>query len=64
MLSWDAVENANSYKIYSSDQPFAGFIEDTSGTFNGTRWSAPISVIRKFYYVIASTENNDRNSVK
>ncbi|MCK4653795.1 MAG: FG-GAP repeat protein [Candidatus Cloacimonetes bacterium] len=55
-LSWDAVTGANSYKVYSSDDPYTGFVEDTSGSFAGESWSAPIGDIKKFYYVIASTE--------
>ena len=55
-LSWDAVTGANSYKVYSSDDPYSGFVEDTSGSFAGESWSAPIGDIKKFYYVIASTE--------
>lgn len=55
-LSWDAVTGANSYKVYSSDDPYTGFVEDTSGSFAGESWSAPIGDVKKFYYVIASTE--------
>ena len=55
-LSWDAVTGANSYKIYSSDDPYTGFVEDTSGSFVGESWIAPIINEKKFYYVIASTE--------
>ena len=29
-LSWDAVAGANSYKVYSSDDPYSGFVEETS----------------------------------
>ena len=52
-LSWDEVSGATSYKVYSSDLPNTGFTEDTSGTFNGTNWSAPIPGTKKFYYVKA-----------
>ena len=55
-LSWDAVTGANSYKVYSSDDPYTGFVEDTSGSFTGESWSAPIGDVKKIYYVIASTE--------
>ena len=54
-LSWDAVTGANSYKVYSSEDPYTGFIEDTSGTFAGESWSTSIINEKKFYYVIAST---------
>ena len=52
-LSWDAVTGATSYKVYSSDSPESGFAEDTSGTFSGNSWMAPIGYIKKFYYVTA-----------
>ena len=55
-LSWDVVAGANSYKVYSSDEPYTGFAVDTTGTFDGESWSAPISDVKKFYYVKASTE--------
>jgi len=55
-LSWDAVTGANSYKVYSSDEPYTGFVEDTSGSFAGESWSAPIVDVKKFYHVTASTE--------
>ncbi|MCK4654630.1 MAG: DUF1565 domain-containing protein [Candidatus Cloacimonetes bacterium] len=55
-LSWDAVAGANSYKVYSSDDPYTGFVEDTSGSFVGESWSTSIMEVKKFYYVKASTE--------
>jgi agmatine/peptidylarginine deiminase len=55
-LSWDAVTGANSYKVYSSNEPYTGFVEDTSGSFAGESWIAPIGDVKKFYHVTASTE--------
>ena len=52
-ISWSAVSGATSYKVYSSNDPYDDFIEDTSGNFNGTAWSAPLSSDKKFYYVTA-----------
>ena len=52
-LSWTAVVGANSYKVFSSDDPYTGFTEDTSGTFIDESWSAPVSSTKKFYYVKA-----------
>jgi len=52
-ISWDAVSGATSYKIYSSNYPYAGYTEDTSGTFVGESWSVPTSETKKFYYVKA-----------
>ena len=52
-LSWNAVTGATSYKVYSSNDPNTGFLEDTSGTFDGTSWSTSIVNEKKFYYVIA-----------
>ena len=63
-LSWDAVTGANSYKVYASDDPYTGFIEDTSGSFAGESWIAPIGDVKKFYYVIASTETPRDNITK
>ena len=55
-ISWSAVTGATSYKVYSSDDPYTGFVEDTSGSFAGESWSAPIGDVKKFYYVIAILE--------
>jgi len=52
-ITWDTVPGAISYKIYSSDDPYSGFAEDTTGTFNGENWSAPVEVTKKFYYIKA-----------
>ncbi|MCK4654629.1 MAG: hypothetical protein KAU01_09285 [Candidatus Cloacimonetes bacterium] len=53
IISWDPVTIATSYKVYSSDSPYNGFEEDTTGTFNGTSWSASVAGNKKFYYVKA-----------
>jgi len=52
-LSWDAVDGATSYKVFSSEDPSIGFTEDTSGSFSAESWSAPISVDKRFYYIKA-----------
>ncbi len=52
-LSWNAVTGANSYKVYSSDDPYTGFVEDTSGSLDGESWSASIGSAKKFYHVKA-----------
>ncbi|HQO10473.1 MAG TPA: hypothetical protein PLK90_06020 [Clostridiales bacterium] len=55
-LNWYAVTGSTGYKVYSSDDPFGTFEEDTSGTFNGNEWTAPISDSKKFYKVTAISE--------
>ena len=52
-ISWTAVAGANSYKVYSSSDPYDGFLEDTSGDFSGTSWSKLFIDEKKFYYIIA-----------
>jgi len=52
-ISWDAVSGATSYKVYSSDDPYTGFVEDTSGSFAGESWSTSLINEKKFYYVTA-----------
>ena len=54
-IQWDGVVGAIFYKVYSSDDPYTGFTEDTSGAFNGTNWTAPIDNVNKFYYIKAMT---------
>ncbi len=52
-LQWGAVPGAVLYRVYSSDVPYAGFSEDTSGTFLGTTWTAPAPADRRYYHVTA-----------
>jgi len=52
-ISWDAVTGATSYKVYSSADPYSGFVLNTTGTFNGVTWTAPNSGSKLFYYVLA-----------
>ncbi len=53
ILSWDAVTGASGYKVYSSDDPYGTFAEDTGGVFVGETWLIPYSDSKKFYYVVA-----------
>jgi hypothetical protein len=53
VIFWDVVSGANSYKIYSSNNPYNGFEEDLTGNYNGTSWSTSVTNEKRFYYVIA-----------
>ena len=55
-LSWDAVTGAISYKVFSSDDPYTGFVEDTSGIFAGTSWDTSLIDEKKFYRIVASDQ--------
>jgi hypothetical protein len=54
-INWQAVSGATSYLVYSSNNPHSGFLQDDSGIFNGTTWTAPFgrAFEKKFYYVKA-----------
>ena len=52
-LTWDSINGATSYKVYSSDNPHTGFTEDITGTYVDESWSAPVPPVKKFYYVTA-----------
>ena len=50
-ISWDAVPEATSYKIYSDSDPYGTFpTEEWTGT--ETSWSDAVDT-KKFYYVTA-----------
>lgn len=51
-LSWEAVPGATNYRVYSCVTSVGIFLEDLSGTFAGTSWSAPATGAR-FYRVTA-----------
>ena len=54
-LSWDAVNGADSYKVYSSNDPnlAAGSWTLEQGNISGTTWSEAVPAGKKFYYVTA-----------
>ncbi|MCK4313085.1 MAG: hypothetical protein KAW88_10165, partial [Candidatus Cloacimonetes bacterium] len=51
-LSWNLVQGATSYRVFSSDNPETGF-EVISGEIYTTSWSCEITENKKFYYVTA-----------
>ncbi len=55
-LSWSAVPDATSYRVYSSTEPYDGYTEDLSGIFAGTTWSAPVGDAFRCYRVTAVAE--------
>ena len=52
-IGWESVEGADYYKIYSSDDPYSGFVHIDTVT-GSTIWYEPISDIKKFYRVTAN----------
>jgi len=52
-IVWDAVIGASSYKVYSSNNLYTEYTEETTGSFNGESWSSTIVDVKKFYYVTA-----------
>jgi len=50
-LTWSPVPGADFYTVYSSNNPYADFTEDMSGTFSGTSWSAPATDEYRYYRV-------------
>jgi len=55
-ISWDAVSGANSYKIYSSEDPDAADWGPTIDAVAVLSWTQTITEDKKFYRVVASTE--------
>ena len=51
-IDWHSVTGAIEYKVYSSDNPYSGFAEDTTGNFEGSYWIAPMTETKLFYQVI------------
>lgn len=53
-ITWNIVDGATSYKVYSSTDPYGTFTEDTTGTFTESRkWEKTIDGNKYFYYVVA-----------
>jgi hypothetical protein len=54
-IDWDDVPNANSYILYSSNDPYGEFLFDTIVT--QSYWSGEIgSEDKKFFYIVSSSE--------
>lgn len=54
-ISWNAVSGANSYRIYSADEPYGNYTHLITVVTNS--WSTSAAVVaKKFYYVIADSE--------
>jgi hypothetical protein len=53
IIQWGNVAGATYYKVFSSSDPYGIFSLDTSGTFDGTSWTAPFNGNKRFYYVMA-----------
>jgi len=53
-ITWDSVTDANSYKIFGSDDPYGTFtyIKSTAST----SWGTSVTGTKYFYYIIASTD--------
>lgn len=54
-ITWNPVNNADYYRVYSSNSPDTGFSLDVSGTFGINSWTAAPATERKFYKVKAGT---------
>jgi hypothetical protein len=54
VLQWDAVTNASSYRIFSSDLADGEF--SLVGTTSSTEWRMPATHPRRFYYIRAYTD--------
>ncbi|MCA9784302.1 MAG: carboxypeptidase regulatory-like domain-containing protein [Candidatus Cloacimonetes bacterium] len=53
VLSWDPVTDATGYRVWSSSNPYGGFSEDQSGSFDGESWSTPLAGGKRFFVVTA-----------
>jgi hypothetical protein len=55
-IHWSAVSGATRYKVYSSAEPEGTYSLDTSGTFAGCSWSAPVSAAARFYKLVSEID--------
>ncbi len=62
-LTWSPVSGSTGYKVYSSTDPYGTFSENTTGTFNGEEWVAPLTESKLFYYVVAVNESMKEKKV-
>ncbi|MBW6516068.1 MAG: hypothetical protein K0B81_05560 [Candidatus Cloacimonetes bacterium] len=55
-MEWSEIPRANSYKIYASDDPYSLDWGAPIAVVGVTSYSEPVSVMRRFYRIVASTE--------
>ncbi|MCK4653058.1 MAG: hypothetical protein KAU01_01275, partial [Candidatus Cloacimonetes bacterium] len=60
-IQWEG-NPSSSYKVYSSNNPYSGFVEDLTGTYSTNSWSTPLPTENRFYYVVETDERHDRKS--
>ncbi len=61
-ITWDIVDGATAYKVYSSTDPYGTFTEDTTGTFTESRkWEKTIDGTKYFYYIVATNALKKEN---
>jgi hypothetical protein len=60
VVSWSAVTGANSYKVYSDTDPYGSFSTLEVSGWGTTSWTTAISVVKKYYRVVASTDTSSR----
>jgi len=53
LITWNEVSVATSYKIYSSDDPYAAYPWNFEEEVTDTNWSEPATGSKKFYYIKA-----------
>jgi len=51
-INWDDVDFATGYRIESTNNHYSGYANDTSGSFDGSSWSAAVNGDKRFYRVI------------
>ena len=55
-ITWDPVSDVTGYQVLSSEDPYSGFTEDLTGTFTDESWSAPVTGIKKYFYLQVVSE--------
>ncbi len=55
-IQWTAVPGAARYKVYSSTAPNGTFIVNTSGTFSGASWTAPVTTQSMYYRIVSEID--------
>ena len=64
ILGWSTVSGALSYSVYSSDDPYGTFLLEETVDSSTMSWSASVSTVKQFYYVIANDESKNVGYVR
>lgn len=58
-ITWEELYGIDTYKVYSATEPGGSYLEDSSGVFGASSWTAPQNPAKRFFRVSSVYEENE-----